>query len=115
MKYKFMGKEIKILLQHILESIEYIEQYTSKISLKEFKYSIQSQDSVIRRLEIIGEAVKNLPNDFKATTPYISWREMAGMRDVLIHEYFGVDIDLVWNTTKKDLPILKKEINELLN
>jgi len=70
---------------------------------------------VIRRLEIIGEAVKNLPADFKKKKSSIPWQNIAGMRDFLIHEYFGVDLDLVWQTVKKDLPEFKKQILKLLD
>lgn len=70
---------------------------------------------MIRRLEIIGEAVKNLPADFKKKKSSIPWQNIAGMRDFLIHEYFGVDLDLVWQTVKKDLPEFKKQILKLLD
>lgn len=97
-----------------MESVNYIESYVKDLSEDKFFDSIQAQDSVIRRLEIIGEAVKNLPEDFKASRPEIPWQKIAGMRDNLIHEYFGVDADLVWNTIKQDLPELKRKIEQIL-
>lgn len=109
-----MKKDPKIFLKHIVESIEEIEKYTKGVSKEEFFKDSKSQDAVIRRIEIIGEAVKNLPSGFKNKHPEISWPEIAGMRDVLIHEYFGVDLDIVWETIKKDLPDLKEKILEIL-
>jgi uncharacterized protein with HEPN domain len=107
-------KDPKIFLKHILESIGEIEKNTKSLSEDEFSTSITIQDAVVRRLEIIGEAVKNLPRSFRNKNTKIPWKEIAGMRDVLIHEYFGVNIDLVWKIAKKDIPKLKKQITELL-
>lgn len=109
-----MEKNPKIFLEHILESIEFIEEYTAGISQAEFSESREKIDAVIRRIEIIGEASKNLPANFRATAVHIPWKQIAGMRDNLIHEYFGVDYDEVWQTVKEDLPALKKEIEIIL-
>lgn len=76
--------------------------------------NMQLQDAVTRRLEIIGEAVKNLPADLKEKYPKVPWKQIAGTRDVLIHEYFGTDFDLVWKVVKKELPQLKKETLKIL-
>lgn len=109
-----MKKDPKIFLKHILESIEDVEDYINDISKKKFSEDIKTQDAVIRKLEIIGEAVKNLPNDFRKLHTEIEWREISGMRDRLIHEYFDVNIDIVWGTAKKDIPEFKKQVLELL-
>lgn len=109
-----MQKNPEIFLKHISESIKEIENYTKRISKEKFSKDIKTQDAVVRRIEIIGEAVKNLPKDFKKKHPEISWREITGMRDMLIHEYFGIDFNIVWKTVKKDIPQLKKNILELL-
>ena len=109
-----MKKDPKIFLKHILESIEKIEKNIKNMSEDKFFDSTTIQDAVVRRLEIIGEAVKNLPNSFKNKHPKISWKKIAGTRDVLIHEYFGVDLNLVWKITNKNIPKLKKQILELL-
>jgi uncharacterized protein with HEPN domain len=109
-----MKKNPEIFLKHIIESIESIEKYTENISQDKFFESTRTQDAVVRRLEIIGEAVKNLPMSFRNKYPDIPWRKAAGMRDVLIHEYFGVDLALIWEIIKKDLPNFKKQILGLL-
>ncbi len=105
-----MKKDPEIFIKHILESIGFIEKYIEHKNINDFIKTVQLQDSIIRRIEIIGEAVKNLPDDFKKNYPGVPWKKIAGMRDVLIHEYFGVDLDLTWQAVQKDIPDLKKDI-----
>lgn len=107
-------KDPKIFLKHVLESIGEIEKNTKNLSEDNFFDSVTIQDAAVRRLEIIGEAVKNLPLSFRNKHTKIPWKKIAGMRDVLIHEYFGVNIRLVWKVVNKDIPKLKKQISELL-
>lgn len=109
-----MRKDPKIFLKHIQESIEKIERHIKGMSEDEFEDDIKTQDAIIRRIEIIGEAVKNLPSEFKKKHSEIEWREIAGMRDKLIHEYFGVNLNMVWEVIRKDIPKLKRQISELL-
>lgn len=109
-----MKEEDKVFVGHILESIDLIQVYTEQLTEGEFFVHQQVQDAVIRRLEIIGEAVKNLSSEVKRKRPNIPWQQIAGMRDVLIHEYFGVDLKLTWKTVEKDLPFLKQELLSLL-
>jgi uncharacterized protein with HEPN domain len=89
-----MKKDPEVFLEHILQCIELIEEYTEGITKKQFLESIQLQDSIIRRIEIMGEAVKNIPKQAKDRYPDIAWKQIAAMRDILIHEYFGVDLAL---------------------
>ena len=101
-------------IKYILESIMLIQEYTRQVSKQEFLARTYLQDAVIRRLEVIGEAVKSLPSDFRDSHSGIPWQEIAGMRDVLIHEYFGVDLNLTWQTVKQDIPALKGKLEEIL-
>ncbi len=109
-----MIKDEKIFLRHIMESIENIEDFTKDVSTTEFQDSALIQNGVIRCLEIIGEAVKNIPDDMKKRYPEVPWKKIAGLRDVLIHAYFEVDLDLTWSIAKRDLPELKKNIKKIL-
>lgn len=107
-------KSDKTYLIHILECIENIENYTKEGKGK-FIESTLIQDAVIRNLEIVGEASKKISIDTKNIYSELSWREMAGLRDVLIHDYFGVDIKIVWNVVEKELPKVKKGVEEILS
>ena len=109
-----MKKDNTIYLSHILESIKNIETYTKGFDISRFKNSRIRQDAVFRNLEIVGEAVKNIDARFKIKHTQVDWRKIAGLRDKLIHEYFGVDVERVWQIIKKDIPKLKKEITKLL-
>jgi len=109
-----MKKDSSIYLKHILESIILLEKYLKGVTKDQFINSKEKQDLAIRRLEIIGEATKNLPQEFREKHPITPWKRMTGMRDVLIHEYFEVDYPLIWKTVKEFIPPLKEQIEELL-
>ncbi len=108
-----MRKDPEVFLAHILESIDLVEGYSEGKTLEEFIESPQLQDAIIRRIEIIGEAVKNLPEDFRRDYPEIAWQKIAGMRDVLIHQYFGADLALTWDVVQSDIPDLKQDISRI--
>ncbi|MFQ6062916.1 MAG: DUF86 domain-containing protein [Methanosarcinales archaeon] len=109
-----MKRNMKLYLQDIWESILAIEEYTQSISEGEFYSNRQVQDAVVRRLEIIGEAVKNIDDNFRNKYPQIPWKKIAGMRDIIAHEYFGVKLDRVWDVVKRDLPHLKQQILSIM-
>lgn len=103
-----------LYLRDILEAIERIESYVKGRSFEQFAKNSLVIDAVVRNFEIIGEAAKRIPLEIKQETPLIKWKEMAGMRDKLAHEYFGVDIEILWKTSINRLPALKPRIEELL-
>ncbi|WP_319508197.1 DUF86 domain-containing protein [uncultured Methanolobus sp.] len=100
-------KNDSVFLIHILDAINQIEEYTTGVIYEEFLEKRLIQDAVVRQLEIIGEATKNLSSNTTEKNPHVPWKEIAGMRDKLIHVYFGVDLEEVWNTITKDIPYLK--------
>ncbi len=104
----------KAYLQDILDAISDIEEFIKDIPEKDFYKNREKQYAVLRALEIIGEATKNLTKELKIKYREIPWRDIAGMRDKLIHMYFEVKLDLVWQTITDKLPELKKQISEVL-
>ncbi len=103
----------ELYLQHILEAIAKIARYI-EVGHDEFMAQSQWHDAAIRQLEVIGEAVKRLSPEATRLRPEIPWDKIAGMRDVLIHDYMGVDLETVWQTTQRDIPILAQAVNEML-
>lgn len=110
-----MRRDYNTFLDDILESINRIENYTSSISLNEFMNNNMIQDAVVRNLEIIGEAVKNIPDSFRHRFPSIEWKSIAGLRDILIHSYFGIDQIIVWDIVENKIPQLKEQITMVMN
>jgi uncharacterized protein with HEPN domain len=108
-----MTKDPRVYLAHIMECIDRIRDYTTQ-GREAFLVSRLTQDAVIRNLEIIGEAARRVPEHYRQAHPHIPWREMAGLRNVLIHEYEGVDINRVWLIIENELPPVRAHLAALL-
>jgi uncharacterized protein with HEPN domain len=105
-----MAKDDLAYIEHILDCIRKIKEFTNGLSLKDFLVNELVQDAVIRNIEIIGEVSKKISSDTKQIYYEIPWKEIAGMRDKLIHDYLGVDVEVVWRTITEDIPTLEKHI-----
>lgn len=103
-------KSHTILAVHILQSIDRIEQYIAGMNEQEFLKNFLVQDGVMRNIEIIAEASKKISPEIRSNFPDIPWRQIMAMRNKIIHEYFGVDLEAIWNVTQNDLPNLKEQI-----
>lgn len=110
-----MPRDYKAFINDILEAIHKIESYTAYLTINDFSESQLYQDAVVRNLEIIGEAVKRLPDELIEKYTDIEWKKIAGLRDILIHAYFGIDIEIVWDVIKNKLPELKDQISLILS
>ena len=104
-----------IYLRHILDAIAKVETYLQDVDEETFDENSLLQDGVIRQIEIIGEASRHISNALRGLYAHVPWADIAGMRDKLIHDYFGVDIAKVWLTAVEDLPVLKAEITSILS
>ena len=105
-------KDDSLYIDHILQSVNNILDYTKNLSKQDFSKNKMVQDAVIRNFEIIGEATKKVSEDYKQVHFEVPWKAMSGMRDKLIHDYIGVDTSVIWKTIKEDLPPLKKKLED---
>jgi uncharacterized protein with HEPN domain len=108
-----LKRDIKLFIEDIKENILDIESFSKGLTLEKFEKDKLRQNAIMRSLEIIGEASKNIPLDFRKKYPKIPWKDISGFRDKISHGYFGVNLERVWNMIEIDLPELKKEILNL--
>jgi uncharacterized protein with HEPN domain len=109
-----MSKQLKLFIGHILVEADYLVCESANISYSEFEKSATLKRSFVRALEVIGEAAKNIPDDFRQKHPGIRWKDMAGLRDILIHRYFGINYNMVWDVVKNQIPELKRNIKVIM-
>ena len=110
-----MPRDSRVYMEDILEATRKIMTYTSRLSKSVFLEDEKTIDAVVRNLEIIGEAVKKLPEDLRSQHSTVEWKKIAGLRDILIHEYFGLDAEIVWDIVQNKLPALNREVQSMLN
>ena len=109
-----MSKSATEYLHHIIDEIDFLLKESSTLSEEQFMYDDVRERAFARSLEVIGEAVKNIPDEFKTANPTVDWKSFAGLRDKLIHHDFGVDYALVWDVVKNELPALKEKLSPLI-
>ncbi len=109
-----MKRDSRLYLDDIFDAIEKIQNYVEGLTFEQFSEDSKTVDAIVRNFEIIGEATKRIPLETKEKYPQIPWKMMAGTRDKLIHEYFGVNLQVMWKAAKEDLPPLKRSIKRLL-
>ena len=111
-----MPRDVKLYLGDIIQAIRAIEQYTASAKdFDEFSNSAMRIHAILYNLEIIGEAVKNVPAAMKKKYSFVEWRKMAGLRDIVAHEYFGISLEIVWGVIKNNLPLVKEQIEDILS
>ena len=108
-----MHKDDLVYIDHIKRCIQKIKQYIKGHNKEQFIDNELIQDAIARNFEIIGEATKHLSNEFKDSYPNIPWRDIAGMRDKLIHHYMGLDVEVIWKTIEEDIPFLDQALSEI--
>ena len=107
-------REWKLFVEDIVESIELIEQYIEDLEFNDFRKDRKTIDAVVRNFEIIGEASKYIPDYIKGKYTDVDWIGIVGLRNRIVHEYFGISIEIVWNIVKQELPKLKKPMKQIL-
>jgi len=108
------NKDYRDYFQDILDSVNEIDAFVKGMTFADFTKDKKTINAVVRSIEVIGEAAKNIPPATRIKYPDIPWKKMAGMRDKLIHEYFGIDLGIIWQTTKTDIPMLKQPIANII-
>ena len=107
-----MSRDYKVYLEDILEAIDKIRTYTVGMSAGTFAADSKTLDAVLRNLEVIGEAVKRVPDEVRSQHQQVEWKKIAGLRDILIHQYFGIDAEIIWDVVQNKLPELERQIRD---
>ena len=109
-----MCRDYNVYLEDILSAIAKVASFTAGMSREQFAEDAKTFDAVVRNLEIIGEAAKRLPEEIRSRSPQIEWRKVAGLRDILIHKYSAIDVDIIWDVVQNKLPTLRQQVREIL-
>jgi uncharacterized protein with HEPN domain len=109
-----MPRDSEVYLEDILEAAAKIKSYVAAFSFESFQADAKTVDAVLRNLEVIGEAIKQLPASLRAGHPEVEWKKVAGLRDILIHNYFGIDVEIVWDVIQNKLPDLEAKVTRIL-
>lgn len=104
----------KLYLQDILDSLANIKEYTKELSFEGFAADQKTVDAVVRNIEIVGEATRNIPEEIKEGNPDVPWKRIMDMRNRVIHEYFGVDLEILWKTVTEDLDFLEEKVKKII-
>jgi uncharacterized protein with HEPN domain len=106
-------KDDLVFIEHILDSAGAIEDFSKGIDISELTSNRLKQSAIVREIEVIGEAAKNVSKEIKDKYKEVPWKEIVGTRDKIIHHYFGVDLDIIFEIVKKEIPVLKKQIQKI--
>ncbi|MBN1586564.1 MAG: DUF86 domain-containing protein [Candidatus Omnitrophica bacterium] len=108
-----MSRDFSFFIQNMVDACERIPRYVQGMSVEDFQKDEKTRDAVLRSLEIIGEAAKHVPEEFRNQHARIEWRKLCGLRDVVVHEYFGLDLEIVWDLIQNEVPRFQKELQDL--
>jgi len=109
-----MRRDYRLYLEDIIDAAEAVREYVAGMGKSELARDRRTSDAVVRNLEVIGEAVKKLPAQVKRDHPEVEWKKIAGLRDILIHDYFGIDVDIVWDVLQNKVPVLVEQVRRIL-